>query len=310
MVTDTTTPPSVDWRMKLIFTGTGTSEGVPRLSCLTTKDSQVCKACTDAMTPGSKNRRRNTGCVLTEFEGVSEGGCVVIDCGKLWWEAALELFPKHNICKLDALIISHAHADAYLALDSMRDFCLNVPGQDSISMWVEAREFEQINQSFPYLFDRSKASGSFQLPAFDVKLFEPLKPFKAGTLPVTPFGMYHGSTSAASICMCYGFRLGKSCLWMSDVVGLPEESWQFIESLFPVDTLIVDCVAVEGHFPSHFYLAQTIEFIKKVMPRRAFLIGMWHGMEHHATNADLLEVSAACGVDIQLAYDGMVLDII
>lgn len=47
---------------EFIFGGTGTSEGIPRLSCLIKSklNNDICKVCTNSMEIGSKNRRRNT----------------------------------------------------------------------------------------------------------------------------------------------------------------------------------------------------------------------------------------------------------
>src|SRR4051812_7517129 len=50
-------------KAEIVFLGTGTSSGVPLVSCLT---SDRCQVCPDAMRPGSKNRRRNT-CILIRF---------------------------------------------------------------------------------------------------------------------------------------------------------------------------------------------------------------------------------------------------
>ena len=43
---------------KLIFLGTGSSDGVPRVSCLTDPNA-TCKVCNDAQNPDSKNSLHN-----------------------------------------------------------------------------------------------------------------------------------------------------------------------------------------------------------------------------------------------------------
>jgi hypothetical protein len=52
---------------RIMFTGTGTSEGVPRVTCLSGTPGRTppdrCWVCEDAVKPGSKNRRSNTGIV-------------------------------------------------------------------------------------------------------------------------------------------------------------------------------------------------------------------------------------------------------
>ena len=37
---------------------------------------------------------------------------IVIDAGKSFYAAACEWFPKHGLRRIDALLLTHAHADA------------------------------------------------------------------------------------------------------------------------------------------------------------------------------------------------------
>lgn len=48
---------------EIIFLGTGTSEGIPRVSCLTNPD-KSCPVCLAAAQLGNKNRRRNTSLLV------------------------------------------------------------------------------------------------------------------------------------------------------------------------------------------------------------------------------------------------------
>lgn len=69
---------------KCIFLGTGTSEGVPLLSCMF-KDCAVCKS---ALIPGSKNRRRNISVVLS-YKSTN----VIIDISLFAYDSMILLFP-------------------------------------------------------------------------------------------------------------------------------------------------------------------------------------------------------------------------
>lgn len=47
--------------------------------------------------------------------------CVLIDCGKTFREVILNLFPKHGLKEVSALLLTHGHADAILGMDDLRD---------------------------------------------------------------------------------------------------------------------------------------------------------------------------------------------
>jgi glyoxylase-like metal-dependent hydrolase (beta-lactamase superfamily II) len=42
-----------------------------------------------------------------------------------WWEAALDAYLRHDLSRLDAVVLTHEHADAMGGLDSLRDFTNN-----------------------------------------------------------------------------------------------------------------------------------------------------------------------------------------
>lgn len=46
---------------------------------------------------------------------------MLIDCGKTFREVILNLFPKHGLREVGALLLTHGHADAILGMDDLRD---------------------------------------------------------------------------------------------------------------------------------------------------------------------------------------------
>ena len=120
----------------LIFLGTGTSGSVPNISCLTAPPEQEpCQTCLSTLTPeGKKNIRRNTSAVV-RVDGtdgkvyVGNFGSsitsiwtliivylrrlrtILIDAGKNFQAAALEWFPKYGLRRIDAVLLTHGHAD-------------------------------------------------------------------------------------------------------------------------------------------------------------------------------------------------------
>lgn len=121
----------------LIFLGTGTSGSVPNISCLTAPPEQEpCQTCLSTLTPeGKKNIRRNTS-AFVRVDGADENNVyvtyfgsrissikrliivllhhlrtILIDAGKNFQAAALEWFPKYGLRRIDAVLLTHGHAD-------------------------------------------------------------------------------------------------------------------------------------------------------------------------------------------------------
>ena len=137
---------------RIVFLGTGTSEGVPRLSCVVKGDCAVCKS---AMQPGSRNRRRNTSLLLQTASSKS----ILIDCGKFWWESALAVFPKLGLRRLDSLLLTHSHFDAVGGLDNLRDLTTSYGKVDGrwtkrlhpLDVHARPQDIDDVAHMFPWV---------------------------------------------------------------------------------------------------------------------------------------------------------------
>src|SRR6266480_2885141 len=87
--------------MKLTFLGTGTSTGVPSIGC-------ECETCT-SNDPRDKRLRVS---ILIEHGGQS----VLVDTSSDFRQQAL----RYGLKRLDAVLISHCHADHIFGLDDIR----------------------------------------------------------------------------------------------------------------------------------------------------------------------------------------------
>ena len=129
--------PKLTPALEAIFLGTGTSGSVPNVSCLTAPPhEEQCQTCRSTLTPeGSKNKRRNTSavvrvdCVGGRKTYVASSGSwitfirrliiiyphllrtILIDAGKNFQAAALDWFPKYGLRRIDAVLLTHGHAD-------------------------------------------------------------------------------------------------------------------------------------------------------------------------------------------------------
>ena len=128
--------------MKLTFLGTGTSHGVPVIGC----DCAVCKS-TD---PRDKRYRSSAYIQFTAADGSSK--YILIDIGPDFRSQAL----RADIRQIDALLLTHAHADHLYGLDDLRNFSciMSIKLVMPSNHLIFCHPFSSCFQSFP-------ASGSF-----------------------------------------------------------------------------------------------------------------------------------------------------
>ncbi|KAG5653492.1 hypothetical protein H0H81_012701 [Sphagnurus paluster] len=182
--------------VELVFLGTGTSSSLPHIECLTASpEEKQCKTCLSTLTPeGKKNIRRNTSAAFRMT--AKDGGkvTIVIDAGKNFQASALEWFPKYGLRRIDALLITHPHADAMNGLDDLRGWTLGNAIQSHIDVYVSQETFVEVQRSFPYLVAKEFASGGGDVPEFKWHIINDSVPFEIQDtgIQVTPFSVHHG----------------------------------------------------------------------------------------------------------------------
>ncbi|KAG7099578.1 hypothetical protein E1B28_001408 [Marasmius oreades] len=201
--------PNLTPSVELIFLGTGTSSSLPSISCLTQPpdaETRGCRACLSTLEPeGKKNIRRNTSAVVRMKDKLGRTITIVIDAGKTFQAAALEWFPKHGLRRIDALLLTHAHADAMNGLDDLRGWTLGGSIQGHVDVYLSQVTFQEVKRSFPYLVSKEYASGGGDVPDFIWHIIEDGVPFEVNDTGVfvTPFSVQHGRFFSTTPCPAY-----------------------------------------------------------------------------------------------------------
>ncbi|KAG5537892.1 hypothetical protein RHGRI_025102 [Rhododendron griersonianum] len=304
---------------EIIFLGTGTSEGIPRVSCLTNLE-KTCPVCSKAVEVGDKNRRLNTSILIRHPR--TSGSCnILIDAGKFFYHSALRWFPTYGIRTIDAVIITHSHADAIGGLDDLRDWTNNV--QPHIPIYVARRDFEvhfiilpffhhlfanihllkfYLQVCFPvmkkthyYLVDTSVVTPGAAVSELEFDIIHE-EPFLVHGLKFTPLPVWHGRDYRS-----LGFRFGNVC-YISDVSDIPEETYPLLRNC---DILIMDALRPDRSSSTHFGLPRALQEVRKIQPKRTLFTGMMHLMDHEKVNGELIKLMDTEGLDVQLSYDGL-----
>ncbi|XP_058068811.1 putative hydrolase C777.06c isoform X2 [Magnolia sinica] len=276
---------------EIIFLGTGTSEGIPRVSCLT-NPLKTCMVCPKANEPGNKNRRLNTS-ILIHYHNSLGRSNILVDAGKFFYHSALRWFPMFGIRTIDAVIITHSHADAIGGLDDLRDWTNNV--QSHIPIYVAKRDFEVMKKTHYYLVDTGVIIPGAAVSKLQFNIIKE-EPFIVHNLEITPLPVWHGKGYRS-----LGFRFGNVC-YISDASEIPEETYALLKDC---EILILDALRPDRSSSTHFGLPRALEEVRKIKPRRALFTGMMHLMDHDKVNEDLAKLMETEGLDVQLSYDGL-----
>ncbi|GAA94712.1 hypothetical protein E5Q_01365 [Mixia osmundae IAM 14324] len=273
--------------LELMLMGTGTSSALPAISCLTDPDGNGCECCLSTLKPeGKKNVRRNTGAVvrLRARDAHPPERTILIDCGKTFMQSALELFPAKGLRKIDALILTHPHADAINGLDDLRGWTLGGVIQSTMDVYCSAMTYGEVKRTYPYLVSIEHATGGGDVPALNWHVIDTDRPFDVFGCTVTPLPVHHGSYfHRDEPYICLGFLFDRAIAYLSDVNFIPEETWQLIrgskESSIPI--CIVDCLRIVPH-TSHFGLPQAVATARRMGAQRTYLFGFAHRITHDA----------------------------
>lgn len=259
--------------LEVTILGCGSSAGTPRAD-----------GAWGACDPNEPRNRRSR-CSLMVRRRSDDGAAA-------WTTVIVDASPEFRLqasgagaARLDALLLTHDHADQCHGIDDIRAFALMQ--RRRIDCWMDAATQASLRRRFGYIFE-----GEGAYPAIGEICAVP--PFGApwridgpsGPIPVMCFDQDHGGVRSL------GYRFG-SFAYSSDVVALPEAAFA---ALAGVDLWIVDALRYTPH-PTHAHVEKTLEWIARVKPKRAVLTNMHFDLDYGALAARLPE-------GVEPAYDG------
>ena len=168
--------------------GSGNSTAVPWLKCVIDPASScpVCKDC--VLDPLSRNRRNNPSGVISFAHPDGRARHVLVDVGKTFRDAVQRHFPRLGIARVDAVILTHGHMDAFGGLDDLRDVSPNV----LLPVYLSSSCMEVVQRTFSYLVKPPATKGLF-ISHIEWRIIHPWQPFEVeGGLLVTPLPVEHG----------------------------------------------------------------------------------------------------------------------
>ena len=253
--------------MRVTFLGTGTSHGVPQIGC----DCAVCRS-TD---PRNKRLRAS---ILVEDADTQ----VMVDATP---DARTQIL-RAGVRRLDAVLLTHAHADHMLGLDDLRTFTWNAP----LPVWGSVDTLADVQRIFPYACtEKPRYPG---VPRLALQTIGGDDKFQVGALACRTVTVMHKDMPV------WGYIFHGTVGYVTDCNLVPPAA---LAALRGVTVLVLDGLRHRPHI-AHFTVAEAVAVAQQVGAPLTLLTHLCHELDHATTEA-------ALPATVRLAYDGLRLEV-
>ena len=240
---------------KITILGSGTSTGVPILGC----NCKVCKS------TELRNKRFRTSALIES----SSQKKILIDASP---DLRTQLL-RNNTDVLDAIIITHDHADHTHGMDDLRPY--GFKRTEPLPVFTDVSAAKELKRKFPYIFDRDNYFSGKAILGGGIPLLD-LKVTQAGPETIVGesfefFPLPHGHEDTLGI-------LHHKMAYLVDCRQIPEPALQRLSDA-KLEVLIIDCLRPKPH-STHLHFDLTLEYIERIQPKTAVLTHMGHEWDY------------------------------
>ncbi len=225
--------------------GTGTSTGVPILSC-------TCPTCTST---NPKDKRLRCSALIT-FDKKN----YIIDTGPDFRQQML----LNEVDDIEAVIYTHHHFDHIGGFDDLRGF--NFIKRKMIPIYCNEETYENIHNIFSYAFHTGYNQSS--VPKVEVNIIDSDK-IVFGKLDFKVLNLKHGNLDVL------GFRVG-NIAYCTDTNHIPVET---LEKLKDLDYLIIDGLR-DSDSKSHFTIEEAVEQAQIIGAKETYITHLAHQIKY------------------------------
>ena len=241
--------------------GCGSSGGVPRVA----QGWGVCD-------PANPLNRRRRCSILVEQSGPEGVTRVLVDTSPDLREQLIDARVMH----LDAILMTHGHADHTNGIDDVRPLVLHM--RRKLDIHMDERTSSVIKRAFGYIFDTPE--GSQYPPLLHDRRIRAGHAVHiegaGGVLEAMPLRLDHGEIESL------GFRFG-NVAYTPDVKTIFPETYHHLEGL---DLWIIDALRYTRH-PTHFSLEEALDMIRLFKPKRAILTNLGSEVDYAVLRSEL-----------------------
>ncbi len=267
--------------MELEILGSGTSHGIPVIGC-------SCPVCTSKDPRDS--RLRASALIRTD-----SGHTILIDAGPEFRIQAL----RAGIIKIDAVLLTHPHADHIHGLDDLRIFT----HERDLPVFGLTECLDEVRERFSYVFRETQIGGGkphFTLNPVDGEHAEPVV---IGSAHCIPIPARHGMLNVL------GWRIADTA-YLTDCNHLSDESLRMLDG---VRNLVIDALRERPH-TTHFNFDGALALIAKTGAEFCWFTHICHDFSHRDIQAwiashPLARTLIGSGKKIEPAHDGLLISI-
>ncbi|MBQ5471120.1 MAG: MBL fold metallo-hydrolase [Treponema sp.] len=305
--------------MKMLLLGTGTSHGVPCIAC-------KCSVCTSKDEHDKRFRCSAYVTSSNKIDGYEPH--LLVDIGPDFRSQAL----KYDVCAVDAVLLTHSHADHLHGLDDIRIFSHTISSShltnpnkgketegNGLPFYTNTRTIRDLKNRFDYVFKETQLGGGKpKIRLEDCAGLDESQPKEFGDIRVLPIPMLHGTLEVTGWLFSSIERDGKyhSIAYLTDVSKMPDSSIQKIrENAGILDHVVIDGLRKEEH-STHFSFKQAMQVCEQLEPKHSWFTHMSHNNSHNeiieyakkeVENFPRLKQIVLNGGSVLPAYDSLVI---
>jgi phosphoribosyl 1,2-cyclic phosphate phosphodiesterase len=232
--------------MRVVFTGTGTSQGVPVIGC-------SCKVC---LSDNVKDKRLRSSVYIE----LNNGKKIVIDTGPDFRQQML----NEDVKELHGVLFTHEHKDHIAGLDDIRSY--NYLMKRDVDVFASELVQKALKREFHYIFDDDPYPGIPKINLIEIDA----APFDYFGQTIIPIEVMHFNLPVL------GFRIN-DFTYITDANYIAPAQ---LDKIRGSKVLVLNALRKSKHI-SHFNLSEAIALVKEVKPEVAYFTHISHLLGKH-----------------------------